>query len=96
MTKSGFYRKDLQGSYISRVVENTNLYKPVLNKIMTTCEQCIKLQHFTDQNASKGDHMKMNFDYFQIQKWMLQTVEKVDEKWGLLSSFQVSFLSYGL
>ena len=29
-----------------------------------------------------GDHMKMNFDYFQIQKWMLQTVrvEKVDEK----------------
>ena len=26
--------------------------------------------------------MKMNFDYFQIQKWMLQTVraEKVDEK----------------
>ena len=28
------------------------------------------------------DHMKMSFDYFQIQKWMLQTVrvEKVDEK----------------
>ena len=28
--------------------------------------------------------MKMNFDYFQIQKWMLQTVrvEKVDEKMG--------------
>ena len=26
----------------------------------------------------------MNFDYFQIQKWMLQTVrvEKVDEKMG--------------
>ena len=26
----------------------------------------------------------MNFDYFQIQKWMLQTVrvEKVDEKVG--------------
>ena len=30
----------------------------------------------------RGNHMKMNFDYFQIQKWMLQTVraEKVDEK----------------
>ena len=30
----------------------------------------------------RGDHMKMNFDYFQIQKWMLQTVRagKVDEK----------------
>ena len=28
--------------------------------------------------------MKMNFDYFQIQKGMLQTVnvEKVDEKMG--------------
>ena len=28
----------------------------------------------------------MNFDYFQIQKWMLQTVraEKVDEKNGLI------------
>ena len=28
------------------------------------------------------DHIKMNFDYFQIKKWMLQTVraEKVDEK----------------
>ena len=30
--------------------------------------------------------MKMNFDYFQIQKWMLQTVraEKVDEKNGVI------------
>ena len=28
--------------------------------------------------------MKMNFEYFQIQKWMLKTVraEKVDEKMG--------------
>ena len=34
----------------------------------------------------KGNHMKMNFDYFQIQKWMLQTVrvEKVDEKNGVI------------
>ena len=30
----------------------------------------------------RGHHMIMNFDYFQIQKWMLQTVrvEKIDEK----------------
>ena len=34
--------KDLKGSYISRVVENTDLYKPVLNKIMATCKQCIQ------------------------------------------------------
>ena len=34
----------------------------------------------------KGDHMKMNFEYFQIQKWILQTVrsEKVDEKNGVI------------
>ena len=39
--------------------------------------------------------MKINFDYFQIQKLMLQTgrAEKVDEKWCHLSSFHVSFLS---
>ena len=36
------------------------------------------LQIRMDQN---GDHMKMNFTYFQIQKWMFQTVrmKKVDE-----------------
>ena len=30
----------------------------------------------------RGDHMNMNFEYFQIQKWILETViaEKVDEK----------------
>ena len=41
-----------------------------------------------DQGA---DHIKMNLDYFQIQKWILQTVraEKVDEKNGrfLVSMF---------
>ena len=31
--------------------------------------------------------MKMNFDYFQIKKWMLQTVrsEKVDKENGVIS-----------
>ena len=41
-----------------------------------------------------GDHMKTNFDCFQIQKWMLQTVQpekKVWKKWGCFSSFPVSF-----
>ena len=34
----------------------------------------------------QGDHMRMNDDYFQIQKWILQTVrgEKVDEKNGVI------------
>ena len=45
----------------------------------------------------KVDHMKMNLDYFQIQKWMLRTVrvEKLDEKNGvicLLSTFWVMAL----
>ena len=40
------------------------------------------MMSFTDQNGLKGGHMKLTFDYFQIQKWMLLTVraEKVDEK----------------
>ena len=46
-----------------------------------------KLRYFTDQNGSMGDHMKMNFEYFQIQKLMLQMVgaEKVEKKvWSLV------------
>ena len=34
----------------------------------------------------KGDHMKMNFDYFQMLNWMLQIViaENADEKNGVI------------
>ena len=34
--------------------------------------------------TEEGDPMKMNFDIFQIQKWILQTVraQKRDEKMG--------------
>ena len=34
----------------------------------------------------RWDHMKMNFDYFQIQTLMLQTdrVEKVEEENGVI------------
>ena len=34
----------------------------------------------------RGDQIKINFDYLQIKKWMLQTVrvEKVDEKIGVI------------
>ena len=43
------------------------------------------------------DHMNMNFEYFQIQKWMLKTAraEKVDEKNGaicLVSMFPSWFM----
>ena len=39
--------------------------------------------------GQRGNHVKMNFDYFQIQKWMLQKVraKKVDEKNGKISIF---------
>ena len=48
-----------------------------------------------DQKKKRGGggrHMKMNFEYFKIQKWMLQTVrtEKVDEKMGSFVSFPCS------
>ena len=42
--------------------------------------------NFTDQNGPKGvEHVKINFDHFQIQEIMLQKVrtEKVDEKMRL-------------
>ena len=41
---------------------------------------------FQTRMDQRGDSMKMNFDYFQIQSWMLQKVwaEKVDEKNGVI------------
>ena len=50
-----------------------------------------KLRYFKDQNL-RGNHMKMNFEYFQIQKWILQTVrsEKVDNKMWSFFSLQCS------
>ena len=42
-----------------------------------------------------GEHMKINSEYFQIQKWMLQAVwaEKVNEKMMIPSSVMVHKLS---
>ena len=52
------------------------------------------LQTSMDQRRG-GDLMKMNFDNFQIQKWISQTVtaQKADEKNGVICA--VSFMSYG-
>ena len=52
LTKRGSYWKDLKGSYISRVAENTDLYKPVLNKIMATCKQGIKWNFVATLNVT--------------------------------------------
>ena len=56
-----------------------------------------KFWYFADQNGSKGDSMQMNFDDLQIQKWISQRdrAQKVDKKWGHLSSFLFYSLSYG-
>ena len=35
---------------------------------------CTKFRYFEDQNGQNGDHMKINFDYIQIQKWMSRKV----------------------
>ena len=47
---------------------------------------CPKLRYITDQTGPKRGPHENEFDYFQIQKWMLQTVrvEKVDEKNGVI------------
>ena len=45
---------------------------------------CPKFRYFEDQNGQNRVHMKMNFDYIQIQKWMSRTVraKKLDGKSG--------------
>ena len=35
-------QKDKKTSFLKEQVENTDLYKPVLNKVMTSQEQCVK------------------------------------------------------
>ena len=44
------------------------------------------MSYFTDQNETKEDNIKINFENFQTQKWMWQTVrtEKVHEKNGAI------------
>ena len=46
--------------------------------------------------SQSGDPMKMNFENYQIQKWVSKTgLEKQMKKWGHLSGFNISFPSYG-
>ena len=33
--------------------------------------------YFTDQNGPKGNHMEMNFEYFQFEKWILETEHEI-------------------
>ena len=41
----------------------------------------------------RGDQLKLNFAYFQIQKWMLQTIrgEKDEEKNGVICLVSMFF-----
>ena len=55
------------------------------------------MQNFTDQNGTKGGPFENEFWLFSNTKMNVSKgVEKVDERWGHFSSFQVSFLNYGL
>ena len=61
----------------------------MLSELLAFAQNWGILQTRMDQ---RGDHIKTNFDYFQIKKWMLQTVraEKLDKKIvviGLISMF---------
>ena len=57
-------------------------------------EKCDELSELLAKNwgilqtrmDQRGDYMKMNFKYFQIQKWIWQTVrsEKLDDKNGVI------------
>ena len=55
-------------------------------------KNCVFFQTKLDR---REDHSKINFDYFQIQKWMLQTVwvERVDEKNGIICPVSI-FLTW--
>ena len=61
----------------------------MLSELLAFAQNWGILQTRMDQ---RGDHIKTNFNYFQIKKWMLQTVraEKLDKKIvviGLISMF---------
>ena len=46
-----------------------------------------KFRYFADQNGRKTDPLKMNFDNFQVRKWISQSeLQKQMKKWGHLSS----------
>ena len=47
-------RKTKKTSFPKEKVENTDLYKPVLDKVMTTQEQCVK-QNFIAPLTSKNN-----------------------------------------
>ena len=53
-----------------------------------------KFRYFADQNGPKGDHMKMNFDNFQMQKEIPKQfgLEKQKKKMGSLVLFSYLLL----
>ena len=56
---------------------------------------CSKLRYFTDQNRPKGGLQENEFwPFSNIEINITNRAEKVGKKWGHLSSFCASFLSY--
>ena len=60
-------------------------------------EKYNELSKSTGYLLTRMDHMNMNFEYFQIQKWMLKLLErkKKMKKGSHLFNFHVLFLIYG-
>ena len=57
---------------------------------------CSKLRYFTDQNRPKGGLQENEFwPFSNIEINITNRAENVGKKWGHLSSFCASFLSYG-
>ena len=54
------------------------------DKILISQPSPPKFRYFADQTGPKGRPHETNFDIFQIKKWTWQTVQKVDEKNGVI------------
>ena len=64
---------------------------------MVGCPNRLLLPNRNGPEWAKVGHIKVTFDYFQIQKWMLHTLTaekgRWKKNWDHLLSFHVSLLS---
>ena len=70
ITKNAKHKKT---SFPKEQVENTDLYKPVLNKIMTTQEQCVKY-NFVAPNLFRQININQMFGKIQMTLTIKTTV----------------------
>ena len=62
---------------------NVDFYEPQGVYFLEKYDELFKLvvfgrkMYFTDQNGPKENHMEMNFEYFQFEKWILETEHEI-------------------